>query len=141
MNFTVALMIAVSYWGARDHPTPCHPVALRVTSAQMAAFDILDPSTQGAADMRTDTARCTIYIGPEGAALRTLDEPAGFSYCAEIVHEVGHIDGLGHEHGGVMNPDGSGHVPWACLHPHRFLEFWRRSSGTAPGTHVSRVAR
>lgn len=121
MTFTVALMIAVSYWGARDIQTPCHPQPAYLTNEQMAVYNGIDGVE---ADMRADRATCEVLIAPTGRVLRTLDEPVGWSYCREVVHEVGHIDGLTHEHEGVMSAGPGGHVPWACTHVKVFLRNW-----------------
>lgn len=117
MTFTLALMIAVSYWGARDIQTPCHPYPVAASRAEMAAI----PTELGVgAYMAAEQTDCQILVSP--LANRDV-QPGGayITYCTAIVHEVGHIDGLGHTSSGVMTPYG-GYQPWGCVHPRRWLQ-------------------
>lgn len=123
MTFTVALMIAVSYWGARDIQTPCHPQLVNASQVQMAAWDGTGIFENGKlvakhAGMRAAPWSCTIYQGALARGQARLYAPP---WCAQIVHEVGHIDGLSHAYGGVMSAEGPSRIPWGCWHPQRWM--------------------
>lgn len=109
MYFALAAAIAVSFWGARGVDVPCTPVAISGADARLevrGAYGLRDTAAMG-------TLGCTILLSNYAAYTRRTDPGL---YCAEIVHEVGHIAGLGHRNDGVMNETVEDNAIWDCAH-------------------------
>jgi hypothetical protein len=114
VHFALALSIAVSFWGARGvHPT-CNPVPVSISSAdaRLPHDRFGNPDAMGA-----EVATCRILISGDGAWLRHSRGMAPL-YCADVVHEVGHIGGLSHTPTGLMAEHAidDDDIPWDCYH-------------------------
>ena len=130
MTFSLAAMIAVSFWSARgyDPPRDIHP--LPISAAEASAYDARDLPDGEVSYMRSDFERHAILITPDGRQLRIWDnEDGGSTYCTAVVHEYGHfvLTAAGvpveqqHVRHGVMRADiYSAYAPWGCRHPHEW---------------------
>jgi hypothetical protein len=117
MHFALALAIAVSFWHARGVEVPCAPVAVSGADARL-PYDALAPAGK---KWRVPMAAwgCEILISRETGFLRV---DAAADYCLDVVHEVGHIAGLGHTPTGVMAlAPTANDIPWDC-------SYWRRAA-------------
>lgn len=110
MKFALALLIAVHFWDARNVHVPCHPVPVIAADAVLPKDRWGLPAVMGAIP-----DGCRIFISSAGAAQRTQ---APIWYCADIVHETGHLAGLGHTPTGVMSPklQWGTDIPYDCQH-------------------------
>lgn len=122
MTFEFAALVAVNYWQARGVHIPCHPTAKVLTIAEDDAIQASIPADEHL-DMFAIQATCTIVISPDTAALRT-DRDLDWYYCMDVAHELGHLGGLDHDYGGVMNRN-QNITPRGCLHPREFLRSLR----------------
>lgn len=112
MKFALALLIAVHFWGDRGVHVPCHPVAIPGADAQMPVDGWGNTVAMAA------TTGCRVLISYMALGERR-DEPE--LYCGSVVHEVGHLAGLGHTPTGVMSPKQNwDDLPWDCEHWKRF---------------------
>jgi hypothetical protein len=111
MTFGFAKAIAVDYWARRGVRVACEPEQMLLSDAETADWGFTP-------DMLADVPACAVDVTPWAAAWRTMPGERWY-YCREIVHEVGHLAGLGHDYGGVMDED-ENIVPWSCSHPRRF---------------------
>lgn len=125
MTFQFATVVAVDYWAKRDIAVACHPQARVFTAAEDSDLQ-LAYAADGFASvaMLAYVETCTIGITPGADGLRN-DRDLAWMYCMEVVHEIGHIAGLGHDYGGVMAL-GENVVPWGCDHPLKFRRHRRR---------------
>jgi hypothetical protein len=117
MHFALALAIAVSFWGARGVTVPCQPTAVPGSDAALQSewhgYAFTEP-------MATADG-CRILLSRYGSALRHA-LPA--LYCADVVHETGHLAGLGHTPTGLMAEElDEGDEPYDCV---RWRAFARR---------------
>lgn len=111
MTFAYARNVAINYWAKRNITVPCQPLAHVFTSDEDAQ---VQAESSEPVNMLADSATCTIDITPLADWYRTHREYA-WIYCMEIVHEVGHLAGLEHEYGGVMDST-ENIVPYRCDH-------------------------
>jgi hypothetical protein len=114
VKFALALLIAVHFWGDRHVPIPCHPVAVVVPDEQLPISVYGIPAA-----MATYASDCRILISASTDFSRPF---ASELYCADVVHEVGHIGGLAHSPGGIMaarEPKGR-NIPYYCRHVRAF---------------------
>jgi hypothetical protein len=113
VKFALALLIAVHFWGDRNVPIPCHPVAVVEPDAQLpiSVYGIPAAMATYASDCRILSLRVD----------RLLPLLAPELYCADVVHEVGHIGGLAHTPTASW-PRGSrrGDIPYYCRHVRAF---------------------
>lgn len=114
MRFALAVAIAINFWSARGVDVPCTPVAVPGADAQLPLDSWGVPFP-----MATLTDGCRILLSRQGGALR-VDAPVW--YCAEIVHEVGHLAGLPHSARGIMAA-----TVYADALPHD-CEHWKRTA-------------
>lgn len=129
MTFNFARTVAVDYWAKRDINVPCQSQARVYTYADLEdemARDKARGTAPYVSAMWSDVATCTVEITPWTDALRS-DHDLSWVYCADVAHEIGHLAGLEHEYGGIMNHD-LGVVPWGCDHPRKFLRRLRFES-------------
>jgi hypothetical protein len=132
MTFEFASVVAVGYWAKRGLTIPCHPHRRLLTRAENTALQEeyraagLIGENEGIG-MTVDVPSCMVNVTPDLNWYRTQ---TGFKwiYCQAVTHELGHLAGLGHDYGGIMDFR-NGVVPWGCKHP---LKFRRRlaQSGT-----------
>jgi hypothetical protein len=109
VKFALALLIAVHFWGDRNVPIPCHPVAVMNADER---FNLRVP-------MATYASDCRILISHNAETTDRIVAPE--TYCMDVVHEVGHIAGLQHTPDGVMAAMTSlDDVPYYCRHPRAF---------------------
>lgn len=111
MKFALALAIALHFWGARGVDVPCAPVPVSGADAQLPRLQFPGTRLTQTADM--GATGCRVLLSSHAAYLRR-HEPA--YYCAEVVHEVGHVAGLPHRDDGVMNARLEENAIWDCAH-------------------------
>lgn len=99
MTFAIALTLALSFWHARNVDIPCTPTPVVVQA------DALPQMPNGLAALAAayGPPRCQVLIGPALQQWRG-DDP-GY-YATAIIHEVGHIGGVPHSPGGIMDANG-----------------------------------
>lgn len=103
MTFAAAVAIAISFWGARHVDTPCAPSPIVVQDSEL-------PTPNGIPALAATYGRtgpygyCKVLISHDLQQWRTYDP--GY-YAVVIIHEVGHIDGIGHIPGGIMDANGT----------------------------------
>lgn len=102
MTWDYAANVAVDYWADRGIHVSCHP-----------RYDTMpdyDYSILAVADLAT----CTVILSETAEWYGTQREYA-WIYCQTVVHEIGHLAGLEHSYGGVMDHEANV-VPKACVH-------------------------
>lgn len=122
MHFALAVAIAVSFWGARGVQVPCQPIPVSGADAQLPA-DRLPAEYGGYPVPMAAAPGCRILISRGGSSFRHNRDMAPW-YCAYVVHEVGHLAGLGHTQAGLMT-DGElfwEWIPYDCVHWKRYAE-------------------
>ena len=121
MTFEFASLVAVDYWQARGVEMPCKPIAHVLSAAEDAQVQ-----AELGADMLADIPACTVDITPAADSYR-LETDLTWTYCAEIVHEFGHLAGLEHAYGGVMGAYVD-ETPFGCGYPRQWtvLKGWRK---------------
>jgi hypothetical protein len=118
MTLAIAVAIAVSFWGARKIETPCKPIVTVVREAEL-------PVVNGRPALAAAIpSQCRVLVGPELQDWRHRDP--GY-YATVIVHEVGHIDGIGHSPGGFM--DENGFDPLRSMYPTEVRRYVSRMRG------------
>lgn len=123
MSFEFARLVAVDYWAQRAVAVPCRPSVALQTTAQA---DAMSAAWGFPVAMWALRDSCQVAVTPMAEVYRT-DVDLDWLYCADVVHEVGHLAGLGHEYGGVMNP-AENVVPFGCAYPRQWavLKGWRK---------------
>jgi hypothetical protein len=111
VKFALALAIALNFWGARGVDVPCTPVAVSGADAQLPSVPFPGTLLMQRADMAA--VDCRVLLSNYAAYLRRTEPDY---YCAEVVHEVGHIAGLEHHDDGVMNARLEENRIWDCAH-------------------------
>lgn len=124
MTFALAAAIAVSFWGARGVTVPCTPIPVSGADAQLPGVQFPGTTLMQTADM--GALGCRVLLSKQAAYWRRTEPDY---YCAEVVHEVGHIAGLGHRDDGVMNARLERNRIWDCAHWKAFA----RRHGIPPG--------
>jgi hypothetical protein len=114
VKFALALLIAVHFWGDRNVPIPCHPVAAVEPDAQLPMSIYGIPAA-----MATYASDCRVLVSASTDFSRFY---APELYCADVVHEVGHIGGLAHTATGIMaaGEPTKGDIPYYCRHVRAF---------------------
>lgn len=113
MYFALALAIAMNFWTARHVPVPCTPVPVPGADARMPkdAFGFTAPML---------AVGCQVLLSGEAVEVRKMSPPL---YCADVVHEVGHVAGKHHTAAGIMGERvGLADVPYDCWHWRTFAE-------------------
>lgn len=124
MTFEFASWVAVDYWANRGIIVPCRPTHYIMSEAESDhANDVYD----GQVAMLTDPDACVIAISPVDDSYR-VDPDLDWMYCADVVHEYGHLAGFADaDDGGIMDLNGYD-LPFGCAHPRQWtvLKSWRK---------------
>jgi hypothetical protein len=119
VKFALALLIAVHFWGDRNVPIPCHPVAVMNADAELPPDPVWGERFNLRVPMATYARDCRILISHNAETTDRIVAPE--TYCMDVVHEVGHIAGLPHTPDGVMAAVTSlDDVPYYCRHVRAF---------------------
>jgi len=126
MTWDFAVLVARDYWQQRGYELPCEPVPYLLSDAEDAEWQARYVEVYGTEfDMAADLAACRVLITPYAEWMRTDED--GWTYCAEVAHEFGHLIGLGHDHGGIMD-HAEGMSPFGCNFPRQWTvkQGWRK---------------
>lgn len=122
MTFDYASAVAVDYWAKKDVTVPCQATQRALTWKEVHTFEAYYGFI---VDMVAYDDSCEIGVSP-GAEENRTDPDEDWLYCAEIVHEFGHLGGLDDNSGGIMDEDWTA-TPFGCAHPRQWavLKGWR----------------
>lgn len=103
-----SLDIGYTFWGNRN-VTPCPRKNLKVSVATD-----LDLNDDVIVMARADDRDCSMYL--DSSLFKYKDKWAKREMCSHVVHEIGHLGGLDHSHGGIMSLGlVEANYPWACI--------------------------
>lgn len=113
MYFALAVAIAMSFWGARGVDVPVTPTAVSGADARLQVVSSIGGYVNVADTAAMGTLGSTVFLSSYAAYQRRAEPEL---YCAEVVHEVGHVAGLPHRDDGVMNEVLERNAIWDCAH-------------------------
>lgn len=117
MTWEFAELVARDHWGT----LPCDPQPRLLTAAESADND--DSHESGYVYMLADPGTCGVWISYT-AEWHRAHPGYGWEYCEGVIHEIGHLAGLEHDHGGAMADE----TPFGCAHPRQWavMQGWRK---------------